>query len=131
MDGHNPKDRRALLGRLSGARTEPEISEAKREADLYLKWRPHDVDVVVAAEKLEERATKLADPEREANRWSVAVFVGLAALITLVVFGYTRAWVPAVLAGVLIAGLVAEGVWDTLVARADLKEARRDDRESG
>ncbi len=131
MDEHNPKDRRALLGRLSGARTEPEISDAKREADFYLERRPHDVDVVVAAEKLEKRAAKLGDPERGANRWSVAVFVGLAALITLVVFGYTRAWVPAVLAGGLIAGLVAEGVWDTLVARAELKQAQRDDRRSG
>ena len=127
----SPKHRRALLGRLSGARTESEISEAERAAVLYLERYPHDSDVVVAAEKLEKRAAKIRDPERGANRWSVAIFVGLAALITLVVFAYARAWVPAVLVGVPIAGLVAEGVWDALLARAERKEARRGGSGSG
>lgn len=130
MYGRSPKHRRALMKRLSGARTESEISEVEREAVLYLRQHPQDMDVVVAAERLEERAAKIRDPERKANRWSVAVFVGLAALITLAVFGYTRAWVPAVLVGVPIAGLVAEGVWDALLARAEAKQARRHDCES-
>lgn len=136
MEELSRKHRQALLERLSGARTETEVTEAEREADLYLRRHAHDTDVVIAAEKLEKRAAEerraaeSRDFERGANRWSVAVFVGLAALIALVVFGHTGNWVPALLAGGLIAGVVAEGVWDTLLARAELKQARRRDRES-
>ena len=113
------------MRRLSDARTESEIAEAERETDIYLGQHPHDMDVVVAAERLEGRAARVRDPERAANRWSLAVFLGLAALIALVVFGYTRAWAPAVLAGVLIAGIIAEGVWDALVYRSEREQARR------
>lgn len=120
------------MQRLSDARTESEIAEAERETDVYLGQHPHDVDVLVAAERLAGRASRVRDPERGANRWSLAVFFGLTALIALVVFGYTRAWTPAVLAGVLVAGAIAEGVWDTLVYRSEREQARGgDDREPG
>lgn len=131
MDERSPKHRRALLERLSSVHTESEISEAEREAVLYLRRHPHDTDVVMAAEKLEKRAAEIRDLERGANRWSVAVFVGVSALIAVIVLGYAGAWTPAVLAGVPIAGLIAEGVWETLKDRAELKEARRYERESG
>lgn len=125
VDEHSLEHRRALLRRLSEARTESEIAEAERETDIYLGRHPHDMDVAVAAERLAGRAARVRDPERGANRWSLAVFLGLAALIALVVFGYTRAWAPAVLAGVLIAGMIAEGVWDALVYRSEREQARR------
>ena len=124
MDERSAKRRGEMLERLSDARTGSDVSEAEREADAYLKRHPHDVDVVVAAEKLDERAAKVRDPERKANRWSIAVFVGMSALITLVLLGYAEARVLAVLAGVLIAGEVANGVWDTLRTRAEHEESR-------
>ena len=127
MDESPSKHRRELLERLSSVRTESEISEVEREVVLYLRRHPHDMGIVLAAEKLEKRAAKVRDPERKANRWGVAVFVGLALLIALVVFVYTGAWVPAVLVGVPIAGVIAEGVWEVLRDRAEREKTPRDD----
>lgn len=118
MSDTAPKKRQALLDQLSRASSEPEMVEAAREADLYLGHYPYDADVAAAAESLERRGARIRDPERGANRWSIGVFVCLAAAVTLALLLYAPVELAlAVAAGILVAGEVAREVWSVLEAR--------------
>lgn len=120
MEGRATKSQQALLEQISQARSEPEIAQAEREADLYLGRHPHDMNVIAARENLEHRAAGIKDPERKANLWSLSVFIVLSVCLTLAlligvtVFDHTHYWPLTIMAGVVVAGCIAEAVWEGL-----------------
>lgn len=64
MEETETRPRQVILDRISGARSEKDVSEARKAADRYLEEHPYDPDVIAAREKLERRASRLKDPER-------------------------------------------------------------------
>lgn len=127
--GVRDEERRALIERMLGARSEREIEEAAEVADEWLKDNPGDIWVIAAHERLDERGDRVRDPERKVNQVTLAVFAAVFSSVALVAGTLTGNVYAALAAGFLVALPVTELVWEMLHERSlDGAESRDGER---
>jgi len=112
------EERRALIDRMLGARTEREVEAAEEAADEWLKDNPGDTRVIAAHERLAERADRVRDPERKVNRVTIVVFAAVFSSVALVAGTLTGNLYAALAAGFLVTLPVTELVWEMLYGRS-------------
>jgi len=109
---------------MTSAKTKEEITEAQREADLWLEQNPADTDVAVAKQTLDEKAEKLDDPEHKANKatWiALALAIPLAVVVALM---FSVSWGVAVVIGAYVGMEIAWWVWEFVGAWAESRSER-------
>jgi hypothetical protein len=115
---------RTLVDTMTSAKTKEEITEAQREAELWLEQNPADTDVAVAKQTLDEKAEKLDDPEHKANKatWvTLALAIPLAVVVSLM---FSVSWGAAVVIGVYVGMEIAWWVWELVGAGAESRSER-------
>ena len=114
--GTRDEERRALIERMLGARSEREIEAAAEVADEWLEDNPGDIRVIAAHERLDERGDRVRDPERKIDRVTLAVFAAVFSLVAGMLTGNVYA---ALAAGFLVALPVTELIRKILYKRSD------------
>ena len=115
----------ALIDLMLEANSEQEVEAAARDAEGWIKEYPDDVRVIAAGERLAKKGAKARDPERRANRLSLSVFVVVFTLVVPAAGALTYSLYAALAAGVLIALLLSEFVWE-LIRDCSVDAAGRD-----
>ncbi len=108
------EERRKLIDVMLGARTAREVESAEKAADEWLKDNPGDIRVMAADERLARTGAAARDPERKADRATLAVLAGVFSSVTLMAGVLTGSWYAALAAGFLVALPVTELVWGIL-----------------
>ena len=112
------QDRGALIDQMLEARSVQNGEAAEKDAEGWLKENPDDVRVVAASERPPKSGARARDPERGTNRLSLYVFVVVFTLEALAAGALTDSLYVVLAAGVLVALLLTESVWELLCDRS-------------
>ena len=112
------QDRGELIDQMLEARSVQDGEAAEKYAEGWLKENPDDVRVIAASERLAKTGMRARDPERRTNRLSLSVFVVVFTLEALAAGALTDSLYVVLAAGVLVALLLTESVWELLCDRS-------------
>ena len=112
------QDRGAPIDQMLEARSVQDGEAAEKYAEGWLKENPDDVRVTAAGERLAKTGMRARDPERGTNRLSLYVFVVVFTLEALAAGALTDSLYAVLAAGVLVALLLTEFVWELLCDRS-------------
>ena len=115
MMAEKDEARTELLDRMLGAGTFRDAEAVEGLADLWLEENPGDSRVLAAQQRLEKRVARVRDPEREADRATLMVFIVAFSAAASVVFLLTGMLYAALVAALIVAfgfpwEVVGEGV---------------------